>query len=93
MTYVLSDIHGNSRRFQSILSQIDLQPEDTLYILGDIIDRFPDGGRLLRQIMKMSNVKVLLGNHELMMLDALRPEKPAEMLSTICGFGMIMEGK
>ena len=38
MTYVLSDIHGNSRRFQSILSQIDLQPEDTLYILGDIID-------------------------------------------------------
>ena len=50
MTYVLSDIHGNSRRFQSILSQIDLQPEDTLYILGDIIDRFPDGGRLLRQI-------------------------------------------
>lgn len=82
MTYVLSDIHGNSRRFQSILSQIDLQPEDTLYILGDIIDRFPDGGRLLRQIMKMSNVKVLLGNHELMMLDALRPEKPAEMLST-----------
>ena len=82
MTYVLSDIHGNSRRFQSILSQIDLQPEDTLYILGDIIDRFPDGGRLLRQIMKRSKVKVLLGNHELMMLDALRPEKPAEMLST-----------
>lgn len=77
MTYVLSDIHGHSQRFQSILKQIDLQPEDTLYILGDVIDRYPDGGRLLRQIMKMPNVKMLLGNHELMMLDALRPDKPS----------------
>lgn len=74
MTYVLSDIHGNSQRFQSILSQINLQPEDTLYILGDVIDRYPDGGRLLRRIMKMPNAKLLLGNHELMMLDALRSD-------------------
>ena len=39
MIYVMSDIHGNTRRFDSILKQIDLQPEDTLYILGDVIDR------------------------------------------------------
>ena len=43
MIYVLSDIHGQSRRFHSILSQIDLNDEDTLYILGDVIDRNPDG--------------------------------------------------
>lgn len=53
-TYVMSDIHGNSRRFQSILDQIKLQPEDTLYILGDVIDRFPDGIRILRQLMSMN---------------------------------------
>ena len=35
MTYVLSDIHGNMENFKSILKQIDLQPDDTLYILGD----------------------------------------------------------
>ena len=35
MIYVMSDIHGNSKRFDSVLSQIDLKPEDTLYILGD----------------------------------------------------------
>lgn len=29
MTYVLSDIHGNLRRFESIMKQIDLQPDDT----------------------------------------------------------------
>ena len=28
MTYVLSDIHGNERRFESVLKQICLQPED-----------------------------------------------------------------
>lgn len=82
MTYVLSDVHGNSQRFRSILSQIDLQPEDTLYILGDVIDRYPDGGRLLRQIMKMPNAKMLLGNHELMMLEALRSDMPAGMWAT-----------
>ena len=41
----MSDIHGNARRFNSIMQQIDLQPEDTLYVLGDVIDRYPDGIR------------------------------------------------
>lgn len=71
MTYVMSDIHGNKRRFDSIMQQISMTPDDTLYILGDVIDRFPDGIRILRQIMKMPNVKMLLGNHEHMMLAAL----------------------
>jgi len=71
MIYVLSDIHGNRRRFDSIMSQINLQNEDTLYILGDVIDRHPDGIKILRQIMKMPNAKMLLGNHELMMLNAI----------------------
>ena len=48
MVYVLSDIHGNERRFDSILEQIKLQPDDTLYILGDVVDRHPGGIRILR---------------------------------------------
>lgn len=71
MNYVMSDIHGNSERFGNVIQKINLQPDDTLYILGDIIDRYPDGIRLLRKIMKMSNAKMLLGNHEHMMMDAL----------------------
>ena len=63
MIYVLSDIHGNLHRFESIMKQIGLQPTDTLYILGDVVDRFPDGIKILRRIMKMPNVKMLLGNH------------------------------
>ena len=71
MIYILSDIHGNQRRFASILGQIQLKPEDTLYVLGDIIDRHPGGIRILRRLMAMPNAKVLLGNHEYMMLRAL----------------------
>ena len=30
----MSDIHGNLKRFESVMKQIDLQPQDELYILG-----------------------------------------------------------
>ena len=71
MIYVMSDIHGNYRRFRSVLKQIKLKAADTLYILGDVIDRHPDGIKILRWVMARKNVKMLLGNHEYMMLRAL----------------------
>ena len=73
MIYVMSDIHGNLRRFRSIMEQIDLQPEDTLYVLGDVIDRHPHGIEILEEIMDTPNIKMLMGNHEYMMLNALYP--------------------
>ena len=76
MIYVMSDIHGHRRRFDSIMKQINLQPEDTLYVLGDVIDRNHDGIKILRQIMAMPNVRMVLGNHELMMLNALYYQPP-----------------
>jgi len=71
MTYVTADIHGNLDRFESIMKQINLQPDDTLYILGDVVDRYPHGIKILRRIMTMPNVKMLLGNHEYMMLKSI----------------------
>ncbi len=71
MVYVMGDIHGNMRRFQSVMDQISLQPEDMLYILGDVIDRHPDGIAILQQIMETPNMETILGNHEFMMMEAL----------------------
>lgn len=71
MIYVTSDIHGNLRRFNSIMEQINLTADDTLYVLGDVIDRYPDGIRILRKLMSMENAKMIMGNHEYMMLDVL----------------------
>ena len=56
MTYILSDIHGNWKAFDSILKQINLRLDDDLYILGDVIDRYPHGIALLQWIMAMPNV-------------------------------------
>ena len=71
MIYVLSDVHGNEQRFHSVLKQLQLKPTDTLYVLGDVIDRHPGGIRILRKIMAMPTARMLLGNHEYMMLRAL----------------------
>ena len=73
MIYVTADIHGNIERYRSLMSKIDLKPNDTLYVLGDVIDRHPDGIKILLEIMDSDNIKMLLGNHEYMMLNALRP--------------------
>ena len=46
-----------------------IKDEDTLYVLGDVIDRGPNGIAILLDIMKRDNVKMLMGNHEIMMLE------------------------
>ena len=68
MIYVMSDIHGNLRRFRSVMEQIGLRPEDTLYVLGDVMDRYPDGPAILLELMRTPNARLLLGNHDYMML-------------------------
>ena len=43
MTYVMSDIHGRIRPYHRMLKKIGFCEDDTLYILGDVIDRNPSG--------------------------------------------------
>lgn len=71
MNYIMSDIHGDRDRFRSVMNQIHITDGDHLYVLGDVIDRYPYGIEILLELMGMENVTVLLGNHELMMLEAL----------------------
>ena len=71
--YVIGDIHGEADRFHAMLEKIHFSEEDTLILLGDVIDRGPDGIALLLEIMEMPNVIMLLGNHEYMMLQYLSP--------------------
>ncbi len=66
--YICSDIHGHYELYQ----KIPLQADDTLYILGDLIDRGPDSMGLLLDVMKKENVICLLGNHELFMWEHIK---------------------
>lgn len=72
--YVLSDIHGESDRFHEMLKKINFSDNDTLYILGDVVDRGPDGVALLQEIMRTPNMVMILGNHEYMCLQYHAPE-------------------
>ncbi len=69
--YVVSDIHGQYNLFLKGLDEINFSEKDYLWCLGDAIDRGPDGIMLLQHIMIHDNMDLLIGNHELMMLDAL----------------------
>ena len=73
MVYCISDIHGELDRFKAMLDLIHFSHEDTLYIIGDVIDRKPNGVDILRIIMKTHNMVMLLGNHEQMCLETLGP--------------------
>lgn len=72
--YVMSDIHGESRRFWAMLETVSFGESDSLYVLGDVIDRGTGGVELLRHILGNPNMHMLLGNHEQMCLDALSPQ-------------------
>jgi len=78
MTYVMSDIHGRIRPFHRMLKKIGFCEEDTLYVLGDVIDRNPSGIAILKEIMNASNIHMLLGNHEYMMMDYLDTDKDTD---------------
>lgn len=69
MIYCISDIHGEIDRWNTMLNLIQFSSSDTMYVLGDVIDRKPYGIQILQDIMDRPNVHMLLGNHEQMMLD------------------------
>lgn len=64
MTYVMSDLHGCFDKYRAMLREIEFSSRDTLYVLGDVIDRGPDGIKLLQDMSARPNVLPLLGNHE-----------------------------
>ena len=67
MVYVTSDLHGYPlEKFLDFLNKAGFGEEDYLYILGDVIDRGPDGIKILKWMMSQHNVQLILGNHEAM---------------------------
>jgi len=64
----MSDIHGLYQRYQVMLKEIALKETDHLFVLGDMIDRGPDGIEILQDLMARKNCVSFLGNHEHMML-------------------------
>lgn len=70
--YVTSDAHGHLVALKEALELAGVGPADELYVLGDMIDRGPDPIGVIDLVRSMSNAHVLLGNHEELMLDAIK---------------------
>ena len=71
MVYCISDIHGDYERYIAMLNFINFSDDDTLYVLGDVIDRGKQGVEILLDIMGRPNVFMIMGNHEQMCLATL----------------------
>ena len=72
MIYVCSDIHGHYAYFLKLLEKIGFSDSDIMFVIGDVIDRGPASIPLLMDIMGRKNIQLLIGNHEHMMLRAIR---------------------
>ena len=64
MTYVMSDIHGCYDKYMNMLSKINFSCDDTLYILGDVVDRGNGGMKVILDAAARENVITLKGNHD-----------------------------
>lgn len=69
-TFALSDIHGYYDLYQQVNNF--LKDDDIVYFLGDASDRGPDGWKALKAIASNPKFIYLLGNHEHMLLHAMR---------------------
>lgn len=65
--FAISDLHGNWELWAQV--RAFLKPEDTLYVLGDAADRGFAGWAIIKDILETPNVRYLLGNHDVMLLD------------------------
>lgn len=72
MRYIISDIHGCYDSYIALLEKINFSQEDELYVLGDVVDRGPEPVRILQDMMKRPNVKLILGNHDFVMYTLLK---------------------
>lgn len=72
--YAISDIHGCLKTFQALLKKINFSQNDTLYLLGDYVDRGPDSKGVIDHIWALQEegfeIYCLKGNHEDMLIDA-----------------------
>jgi serine/threonine protein phosphatase 1 len=76
-TFVIGDVHGCALTLQHLIFKvIRVRRTDTLYLLGDLIDRGPRSRETLETILRLRSagysIASIRGNHEEMMLNACR---------------------
>ena len=68
-TFVVSDLHAHDEPFARFLSEIG--PDDRVFVIGDVVDKGPDGLDVLFRILDDPRCVFLMGNHDLMFLEQI----------------------
>lgn len=64
LIYAVSDLHGCYDKYIKLLERLNMTPNDSLYVLGDIVDRGSDGMKILPDLIKRKNIFSCRGNHD-----------------------------
>ncbi|MFC5186944.1 metallophosphoesterase family protein [Actinomadura harenae] len=63
-TIIIGDIHGCFDELIELLEKVGLQPDDLLVSVGDLVDRGPSPGEVVRLFRERPNSVAVMGNHE-----------------------------
>lgn len=68
--YLIGDVQGCDSALARLLDSVGFSPSrDTIYLLGDLVNRGPDSAAVLRRLMALDgSAHCLLGNHDLSLL-------------------------
>jgi bis(5'-nucleosyl)-tetraphosphatase (symmetrical) len=85
--YLIGDIQGCDGAFQHLLDEISFSPSrDTLFVLGDLVNRGPESATVLRRLMGYGDAaKCLLGNHDLHLLATAAGARKPGRKDTLAG--------
>lgn len=83
--YLIGDVQGCDTALGRLLDRIAFSPSrDTLYLLGDLVNRGPESAAVLRRVMAHgSATQCLLGNHDLSLLALAHGHRAAHRNDTL----------
>ena len=83
--YLIGDVQGCDEPLGRLLEKIDFSPSrDTLYLLGDLVNRGPASAAVLRRLVSYgSAAQCILGNHDLHALAVAAGVRPAHKNDTL----------